>query len=688
MFLRARKKTTQATPATSSSRIYRKLKESEADIERFKRNSGDSSDEEDELDEHDINKDFKKTRRQKKSKHDNTLADDWLLCYVASYAANEFFHSVAVNKKYYKLKNKYLIDKEAECPLHQLQRRVQEAVSISLDQTILLFKRFLLLSHQDELNKKEIDNIVDKVRENFIEKSNAIIAEESSIFIKWLKLNSEIDAVYDIEEIDDFEHELIELLIKEFMQHFSFDQEGHDREKVKRKLLVLAKSRMADITSDFGFEKKAYNDGKNDAISLINQYTGPYQHLMANVKSILDQSPARGLVMRLIANKLMDKKLSEGFTNAFIEDLVNIKSQPLPNKKRNKKEKNHELSSEEKEVFDEYFTCSNDNIKDEISQFFQAHLHQELKQKLRKFQRPTLDSSHLFTSHGIEKFVANIRLLNRSQTRNRRNLQFSLFKEDIATRNWRLTRPVLAGEDVCEIQKILKSSFGRMDMVLGLGNYEDVYAYIAGIKQHFQDIKKSIKDKDIAEWMVCILNGNLPELPVAREDRIEILGKLQAVTYLIFGCEVARNPAMLIINRMLLDLIIDSEKWSFEEALIGRNKAGRVNTLRRMPMAPEGAVSAARALEEKLQKGLPYPYSYQGICDEAGVDAMVKQEATIVREWFALKGETPPKKLEKNAMPEWLFTRIKDEYEVWFTCYTNEIVDNEEIENNKIKLRR
>lgn len=687
MFLRQRKKSTVSiSSATSSSRIYKKLKSKEVDVDRFKRNSGDSSDEEDEYDEHDINRDFKQSRNPKKSKYEGTLNDDWLLCYVASYAAKEFFHSHLVNKKYYKLKKKYLTS-DAECPVDQLQRRVKEAIQISLEQAVLLFKRFLVLSHQTELSKKEIDSIADEVMEKFTEKAASLVELKTTIFIKWLKLNSEIGADYEFEEIEEFECELVGLLIEEFMRHLSFDNEGHDREKVKRKALVLAKDTMVDITRDFGFEKKAYNDGKNHAIDLLNQYTGPYQNLMANVKSILHQSQARGLVMRLITNKLMDKKLAESFTKAFVEDLVSIKTRNLPSKK-NSKGKKHGLSAKEQEIFDQYFTYSSNSIEDEISQFFHSHLHQELRQKIRKFQRQTLASSHLFSSHNIGKLIANIRLLNRSQTRNRRNLQYSIFKEDVAIRNWRLTRPFLQGTDVCETQRILKNSFGRMDMVLGLGNYEDVYAYINDIKLYFAEIGKPIQDKNIAEWMISILNGNLPELATVSEDKIEILGKLQAITYLIFGCEVARNPAMLIINCMLLDLIRHSDKWTFEEALVGRNTNGRLNSLRRMPMAPEGAVSAARALEEKLQKTMPYRYSYQGICDEAGTETMIKQEATIVREWFALKGVAPSKKIEKNTLPGWLLERIKEEFEVWFDSNADKIIDNDDNENNKIKLRR
>src|SRR5439155_7563905 len=100
---------------------------------------------------------------------------------------------------------------------------------------------------------------------------------------------------------------------------------------------------------------------------------------------------------------------------------------------------------------------------------------------------------------------------------------------------------------------------GRKDMILNIGNYESVYEDIAIIKNHLK-----VDDACIANWIRMIFKGIVPDFNSYKSQ--EILHKLQSITYLLFGCEATRNPAMHIINHMLLDLIIANKGWSFEEA--------------------------------------------------------------------------------------------------------------------------
>lgn len=627
-------------------------------IARFNRSYDDSSDEEDEFDGFDINKCWKQVQSKTRAKSRNKLADDKLFSFCLHYAAHEWLCSKRVSQQYYALKKQVLRhsgkDQDA---VSQLYRRVALAVHSAVDETFTLIKRFLLLTNQNEVSDEDIKRITKRVKEDFIKKADELILSDLTIFIKWIKRNRASDNDERVDKVNDFENDLTRLFVKEFMQHFSFDESDHDRRKVKKNLLVLAKERVADITADFGFDKKAYNDGKIDAIHLLKQYTGPYQHLIKNIASLLEDCPARGLVVKLITNKLTKKKTAEKLTKDFIEDLIKIKNR---------------LPREEQDAFNEYFTYNSVSLHDELSGHFQTFLHNHLKRQMKSFHRPVLKNDYSFDSKDHFELLCYIRLLNRSQTRNRRNLQHSIFKEDMVVRRWRLFDPPVKGADVSEIQRILKTSFGRMDMVLGLGNYENVYSYIEDIKAHYHDNGKDISDDVIAGWFRTILNGCLPDLDVTKENRIEVLRKLQAITYLIFGCESARNPATIIISQMILDLIIESPKWNFEEAF------------RCMPMVPEGAVASARALENEYQDNMPYAYSYHGVSDAAGVSAMVGQEARIVREWIALKGGKP-EEISQNHIAQWVLDLIKEQYERWFLASPDIPLENDD---KNIKLRK
>jgi hypothetical protein len=275
-------------------------------------------------------------------------------------------------------------------------------------------------------------------------------------------------------------------------------------------------------------------------------------------------------------------------------------------------------------------------------------------------QRVTLNNQHLLISKAATQFYANLRLNNRSQKREIKNLQRSFFTGKSVVRAWRFGVGNDAATDVVSTQEILPTSFGRKDLVLNLGNYDKVYEVIQAIKKDFTTKSYLVDDSLIARWIRTLFQGKELVIEEISQDRSQLLLKLQSITFLLLGCEPTRNPAMHVINQMMLDLVI-AKQWDFKRALTG--KTLKDESVTSMPMVPDGAVATARRLESAYRLFMPYPYVYQGIEekelkeDKFKLRDLIHFEAVIVSDWCQLKNFSLPNQFS-DACPQQILDLI------------------------------
>lgn len=121
--------------------------------------------------------------------------------------------------------------------------------------------------------------------------------------------------------------------------------------------------------------------------------------------------------------------------------------------------------------------------------------------------------------------------------------------------------------------------------------------------------------------------------------------------YLLFGCEVIKNPAALIHHNMALDLI-EAEQLNWED--LAENA----------PMLGGGAIQKAMALNEHYAKFMPHPYSYQTTYNFPRKDLLVGREAEITKKWLKLKC-VEVEYTEQDIAAEKIWSLIMESFENW-----------------------
>jgi hypothetical protein len=293
-----------------------------------------------------------------------------------------------------------------------------------------------------------------------------------------------------------------------------------------------------------------------------------------------------------------------------------------------------------------------------LAQQMQANLHQ------LEINRRTLEDTN-FKSENITEFLTNIRLANRSQKRELRNLQDASKRREItrvknttgmirddATMDWFFAELPHA----TEIQKLHTN--GRNAEVLNMGSYGMVYNKIRGLKT---DLHKN--DIFIAQQLRNILQGKPLDKSISRTFHKKQFAHL---AYLLFGCETARNPGQLIEIQMILDLIINKrinskKQLSWEKALISKDDKTHI-----MPMVMVGAVDAQRYLYDFYTPHLPFPYQYDNDPDgkKGKAEELVKSEARLYDLWTQHMQEEG-KLVEKFTSGD-VINLIRQQYKDWY----------------------
>jgi len=272
---------------------------------------------------------------------------------------------------------------------------------------------------------------------------------------------------------------------------------------------------------------------------------------------------------------------------------------------------------------------------------------------------------HRFSTDMIEDvvdFIAQIRLSNRSKFREIKNIKNSLNRENFfgkdafsrIKRYWRFNDGIAIEEE----QTISSVAIARDAQVIILDNRsEGSYAslgqtlnedIITKFNQKYSNYK--ISDKDIAKWVRNKLTGKPLEIEnnsdIERVDVDRINQFITEFSYLLFGCEVARNPTSLLANQMMLDLIVDGKlKW--QDCLTGENPL--------MPMAMKDAVQGSRASHSKFADYIPWPYRYDGNESVEKMNDLVAAEKRLFDLWLTHK-EISNESIEESllsACEEW-----------------------------------
>jgi hypothetical protein len=579
------------------------------------------------------------------------LKNDELLSFVAHCAGIKLLYSTEVNKLYYPIKNTLLrVDKTEEKPSAQLHNLIKTACIETARETHDSLERFLSLTQKSKMLCKKLIDEKQKILDEINKELNEIISINMDMFIQWIKQIKYCHKEPQPESIIIFEKEILTLFLSIFKKHYLIkDFNPAERNAIKKELLELANTIFCTISKELEFVKHFNLAGKTEAITLLSKYQTPYQNLLNELKIMLEESPARGYVQTMLSKQIEAKQQS--FLQAYILDLIYM-HQSSSRKKP--------FTADEKNIFDKYLIADDAAIHDEVITMFTVTLKNKLENNIKSFYRPTLGKTHVFASNNPYGFYANLRLSNRSQKRQALNLKNAVFKTDAVSRSWRLNSITKTQTDVVETQQIT-SAFSRKDIIENLGNYEKVYQSILQIKTYFSKKGTSITDAHIATWIRKIFMGFTPEFDISKIDAINIMQKLQSITYLLFGCEATRNPAMHVISQMLLDLIIANQVWNFEAVFIGDKK---------MPMVPEGAVAITRRLESEYRPFMPYAYFYYGVEENACKEShfhkhdLIQLEADVVRAWIKMKFDDPIK-IAKSEWAEWLLEKIESHFTTW-----------------------
>jgi len=615
----------------------------------------DSSDEEsveEKISSYQIDDSWKQFKQSKQTFQPQKLEDNFL-SFIAHVAGIKLLYSKQINLIYYPQKKTLFSPKENGTA--KLSTSIENNIKSALATSFNITKEFLSHTKQKKLSDKKLDDIYQSALLEIYSAIQNEIKIYIPYFIRWLKENKYQGCLTETISLQQFADKIISLFSCKCIEKMKLTQGKGDRAAVKQALTKLAMEEFYRLSTYLKLNKKENAEGKKEAITSLESYQGTFKNLSLKILEVLKLCNARGYVENMLVKKIEEMGYSSIIMKAYIADLVNLKN----------KNKNALLES--------YFSYDKESVFDELETNLKIHIKNSLMNIGKYFNRSILSKNHLFSSNNPYMFYANVRLSSRSQKRHILNLQHAIFKNDSISRVWQMNASNASCADVLEMEEISSLNFARKDIILDIGNYEKVYSAIKQLKNALAQFEMVVEDRDIAIWLRTIFKGENVQFTAFESLNDNILGKIQAISYLLFGCEAMRNPAMIVINQMLIDLIINDAQWNFEEAFT-KNKNGQpLPNPKFMPMIPEGAVSVARGLESDLRKFMPYPYFYNGIEEnnensgKFSKSDLIQAEANIVRSWLTLKNITTIKKITKEDMPNKILDLIEKYYVQWFS---------------------
>ena len=320
--------------------------------------------------------------------------------------------------------------------------------------------------------------------------------------------------------------------------------------------------------------------------------------------------------------------------------------------------------------FEDYLPYKLEGLKNELLEKVDNNFNNIFVRRIQyyfkeaKIKRKVLDKSFLFISNNPTEFFANLRLSNRSQTRHIKNISGSennISKSNTVYRSWKFgANQEIALERQNITYNIKKSKYSRSDIVDNLGNYAEVNTLINKALRVIKERNIETDQKLIARAVLSVLeckdtkkldiNQNGISYKLKREERAVIIN----LTYLMFGCEVVRNPSSLITGLMLLDLISHGE-LTWKDIFNSESKVnkfgggimpmsmGKYEYTMNQGITKGGSgepVPCARKLQAIHKSYLFIPYSYQGQEKsdvkegKEKIKELISREAEVVYKWI------------------------------------------------------
>lgn len=310
-----------------------------------------------------------------------------------------------------------------------------------------------------------------------------------------------------------------------------------------------------------------------------------------------------------------------------------------------------------------YLPYNAQRLKDELSERTALQVTPfkfvETLKKQRKLMGVSLErglppQQYTFESKSNDGYYANLRLAMRFQKRRIRHGADNGTQEEVFQAAWRLGKfPYAALEE-----QSIGSNGSRSDLVSNLSSYPE----INNLLQKYPNYHKQI-----ASWIneFLFLDNDRLDTAIAKENVVKQdifpLKKLIInLTYLLLGCEVQRNPAALVTNRMALQLIQAGE-LTWQNALakpeskefcaggempmsMGKYKATKQRGNGEVEVGSD-PVKCARVLQKHYGLFAVKPWRYEGELanensttrDHDHIVELIRRENAVVKKWLILK---------------------------------------------------
>lgn len=305
--------------------------------------------------------------------------------------------------------------------------------------------------------------------------------------------------------------------------------------------------------------------------------------------------------------------------------------------------------------------------KKNLESLYQDKLHQfiflhklKINLHLLKLKRCTLPKLHIFDSQTGAQLLTGLRITMRSQTRYAKNAlqeHHEILKKvssgevifDLSTRLWRIGDVIVYDAQKTQAQTYGKI-LGRDHEIQDIGSYTNLADKLKIPTDESKILGKLIRkfiNPDSSELSIDDLHKNIN---ATKKDNIACL------TMLLFYVEVMRNPAISIINNMLLDLLIEGH-INFEKVI------------ELTPMKLERSNQLSRCLNKLYQKYMPHKYFYPGndIPEKNYEKDMIIAEYKVVKIWLekiVLVDDT--EKLSLENLLEICLSKILLKIKTWY----------------------
>ncbi len=522
---------------------------------------------------------FKESETFKNIKHDNFILEKEIIySFILHSHAISMLNSEEINEKFYKLKQRYLKNND-ENYLNAIKSSLKEITA----ETIKCLNGTInptLTNSSDIRRKFELLDGDKTILANTLSKDNRILYADN---ITNLRKSSQI-------ELNQFIDKLIDNFIKSTNNLQDIE---YDRGNLRRQNTHIEVQRLLFLVYRDIFIEKDFLDNWSSKLDLESINLEESSTLKSNIKEQITvlkgnrhlsentiKSKAYDPIVDILSNLVEIYKQEDKISNLL--GLLLISDVPPGIEEINKIDYLLEIKKvlplNNAFVFKKY-----------IRELFLAKFFVVLQEKMKNISeeyRPFLDEWHTFEAKNSIEFLANLRLSNRSQIRKIRNYINVPLQKDLAlsTRNagfstiqtkdtWHSRWEFGKSNRIQYQQKlILSDEPGRLDWVDNNGSYQNIYLNLEIYKNRSSGI---ITDSQIAIWVREILKcENLPlnegklmqSTKLSAGDLNSLKRELAGLTFLLFGCEVMRNPASLILHNMMLDLIID-EKLTWKDVL-------------------------------------------------------------------------------------------------------------------------